>query len=76
MSLNDTGYYRGRAIEEAALAKSASCEVAAAVHAELALRYQALVDEAEGRPPVGMKASNFDVSPRPKLGVRWISPAQ
>ena len=71
MPSDDTEYYRGRAIEEAALAKHATCEVAAATHGELALRYQALVDEAEGRAPDALAASAPTVSTRAKLGVLW-----
>ncbi len=75
MSSDDTEYYRGRAIEEAARAKSATCEVAAAAHHELALRYQALVFKAEGRASLQSTASNQNDSPRAKLGVRWNDPA-
>ncbi len=71
MSSEDTEYYRGRAIEEAALAKGATCEPTAAVHGELALRYQALVNEAEGRASVELSASAQTVSARAKLGVLW-----
>ncbi len=71
MSSEDTEYYRRRAIEEAALAKGATCEVTAAVHGELALRYQALVDEAEGRVSDAPPAPAQNVNPRAKSGVLW-----
>jgi hypothetical protein len=35
-----------------------------------------LVDEEEGRPPVKVGAASQHASGRPKLGVRWVAPAQ
>lgn len=48
---NDTEYYRERAAAERAMAKAAKDPQAAAVHNDLADRYEALVKIAEPRRP-------------------------
>ena len=47
MSWNDTEYFRKRAAAERTLAVAASDPAAAAVHTQLAERYEALVSEAD-----------------------------
>jgi hypothetical protein len=54
MFLDDTEYYRRRAVDERALAMKSERRDVAAIHEELARQYQALVDQAELRPQVGM----------------------
>lgn len=51
MSSDDTEYYRRRAVDERALALKSERSDVAAIHAELARQYQALVEMAELRPP-------------------------
>lgn len=48
MSSNDANYFRDRAAAERALAAAANHPVVAAVHGELAERYDALVKERHG----------------------------
>ena len=55
MSWNDTEYYRKRAAAERTLAVTASNPAAAAVHTQLAERYEALVSEAK-RPTLHLAA--------------------
>ena len=54
MFLNDTEYYRRRAVDERAMALKSERRDVAAIHEELARQYQALVDQAQLRPKVGM----------------------
>jgi hypothetical protein len=54
MFLNDTEYYRRRAVDERAMALKSERQEVAAIHEELARQYQALVDQAQLRPNVGM----------------------
>ena len=58
MFLNDTEYYRRRAVDERAMALKAERHDVAAIHQELARQYQALVDRAELRPKVGISVSH------------------
>lgn len=55
MSGNDTEYFRKRAIAERSLAVTASDPAAAAIHNQLAERYEALVSEAK-RPTLHLVA--------------------
>ena len=50
MASDDVAYYRERAETERALAKNAGEANVAAIHAELARQYQALVDREDLRP--------------------------
>ena len=50
MSETDAEYYRQRAEAETRMAQEASRADVAAIHAELAKQYQALVDQVELRP--------------------------
>jgi hypothetical protein len=50
MFLNDTEYYRRRAVDERAMALKSERQDVAAIHEELARQYQALVDQAALRP--------------------------
>jgi len=54
MSSSDTAYYRDRATTERSLALAAGCQRVAAIHEELARLYQALIDQAELRPKLGL----------------------
>jgi hypothetical protein len=54
MFLNDTEYYRRQAVDERAMALRSERRDVAAIHEELARQYQALVDQAQLRPKVGM----------------------
>jgi hypothetical protein len=54
MFLNDTEYYRRRAVDERAMALKSERRDVAAIHEELARQYQALVEQAELRPEVGL----------------------
>ena len=54
MSSKDTEYYRQRAIAERTLALNSQRANVAAIHAELARQYRALVDKAELRPTLRM----------------------
>lgn len=58
MFLNDTEYYRRRAVDERAMALKAERQDVAAIHQELARQYQALVDRAELRPELRMSLPN------------------
>jgi hypothetical protein len=58
MFLNDTEYYRRRAVDERSMALKSDRRDVAAIHEELARQYQALVDQAELRPMVAMKVSH------------------
>ena len=71
-NLKDSEYFHRRLMAETELAYAATNEIVARRHAELALRYQSLEDEAEGRTPseVPTPAAN-DVRPSPNLGVHW-----
>ena len=48
MSSNDADYFRNRGAAERTLAAAANDPVVAAVHSELAERYEALVNERQG----------------------------
>jgi len=50
MTTADISYYRERAAEKRRLAESAGCEEVAAIHAELARLYEALVEQHDLRP--------------------------
>ena len=50
MGPNDSDYYRARAIEERWLVREATSEPEAAIHYELATRYDYLADQLEGQP--------------------------
>ena len=54
MFLNDTEYYRRRAVDERAMALKSERRDVAAIHEELARQYQALVDQTELRPKLSM----------------------
>jgi hypothetical protein len=54
MFLDDTEYYRRRAIDERAMALKSERRDVAAIHEELARQYLALVNQAQLRPKVGM----------------------
>ena len=54
MSSNDTEYYRQRAVAERAIALKSERQDVAAIHEELAREYQALVDNPELRPRLGI----------------------
>lgn len=54
MSSNDTEYYRQRAVDERAKAIKSDHQDVAAIHEELARQYQALVDNADLRPRLGI----------------------
>jgi hypothetical protein len=54
MFVNDTEYYRRRAVDERAMALKSGRQDVAAIHQELARQYQALVDQAQLRPRVRM----------------------
>jgi hypothetical protein len=54
MSSYDTEYYRRRAVQERDMALQADRANVAAIHEELARRYQALVDRAELRPSLSL----------------------
>ena len=56
MFLNDTDYYRRRAVDERAMALKAERQDVAAIHQELARQYQALVDQAALRPTLHASA--------------------
>ena len=56
MSWNDSEYFRQRAVRERAMSAAAACEKAAAIHGELAERYEALVRD--GKRPTLHLASN------------------
>jgi hypothetical protein len=55
MSWNDSEYFRKRAAAERALAEAADQPRAAAIHAELAERYQALIEQGK-RPALRLAA--------------------
>jgi len=55
MSSADTEYYRARAAEEREMALKTERRDVAAIHEELARQYQALVDQAELRPKLGIR---------------------
>jgi hypothetical protein len=54
MFLNDTEYYRRRAVDERAMALKSERRDVAAIHEELARQYQALVDQGQLRPKIGI----------------------
>jgi hypothetical protein len=54
MFLNDTEYYRRRAVDERAMTLKSQRRDVAAIHEELARQYQALIDQAQLQPPTGM----------------------
>ena len=55
MSSDDIEYYRRRAADERAMALKAERRDVAGIHEELARQYQALVDDAELRPPLRIR---------------------
>jgi hypothetical protein len=55
---DDVAYYRRRAADERKLAEQSEDEHAAAVHEELARKYEALVARAEARPRLLIIAHN------------------
>ena len=57
MSLSDTEYYRMRATEERQKALQSSNRDVAAIHEELARQYQALIDQVELRPTLGIETA-------------------
>ena len=50
MGPNDSDYYRARAIEERWLVREATSEPEAAIHYELATRYDYLADQLDDQP--------------------------
>lgn len=63
MQPHDVDYYRARAQAERRLAAAAENSDVAAIHEELAIQYEALVERAElrptlhiARPPAGLRA--------------------
>lgn len=58
MQPQDVEYYRARAAAERRLAKASDNADVAAIHAELALQYEALVMQSELRPTLHIAASS------------------
>ena len=72
MSGNDLEYYRRRAAAETEMAFQATDEVAAKLHAELALHYQRKLDQATEQASRGVVLPMRDqASRRPKLSMAW-----
>ena len=57
MAQNDVDYYRARAIEERALARSSDRTNVREIHEELARQYEALVEQAPLRPILSIKTA-------------------
>ena len=72
MSSEEAEYYHRRSIAETELAYAATTKGAARRHAELALRFLALQEQAEGRTPSEIPAPAVnEVRPDVTSGVLW-----
>ena len=61
MSHNDTSYYRQRAVTERALALASERQNVREIHEELARQYEALVQQTELRPRLGIAVAVGEV---------------